>query len=208
MRRRCLPSTAALASSLKRRCARYGRSTAIHATRSAVCRLALSRAICATMRWPPSSSRCWLHLAVGNMHASLSLHAYSNHATEDSVTQRLRGYVKHWHPVASLSDAALAEKIRADGIDILIDLSGHTADNRLLTFARKPAPVQVELDGLSGHHRAEQHGLLPGDRFFLPPGSSTTNSRKSWCICRPMRRSCRTRRRRRSMRCRRWATAI
>ena len=66
-----------------------------------------------------------VHLA--GQSCQLSLHAYANHTTDDSVTQRLRGYVKHWHLVAAMSDAALAEKIRADGIDILIDLSGHTA---------------------------------------------------------------------------------
>lgn len=57
-------------------------------------------------------------------HKRLCLHAYYNHATIDSITQRLRGYFTHWNSVVGLSDAAMAEKIRADGIDILIDLSG------------------------------------------------------------------------------------
>jgi protein O-GlcNAc transferase len=55
--------------------------------------------------------------------------------------------LSHWYPIADLSDTALAKKIGSDGIDILIDLSGHTSDNRLLTFACKPAPVQASWIG-------------------------------------------------------------
>jgi protein O-GlcNAc transferase len=61
-----------------------------------------------------------------------------------TVPRRLsREAVDHWVRVAGLDDAALAERVRADGIDILVDLSGHTAGNRLPVFARKPAPVQI-----------------------------------------------------------------
>lgn len=103
-------------------------------------------------------------------HASLSLHAYSNHATQDDVSQRLRGHVRHWHTIAGLSDAALAEKIRADGIDILIDLSGHTDKHRLLSFARKPAPVQVSWMGYPGTTGLSSLDYYLSDRFLLPPG--------------------------------------
>ena len=103
-------------------------------------------------------------------YSQLSLHAYSNHNMEDKVTQRLRGYFAHWHPVASLSDAALAEKIRADGIDILIDLSGHTAKNRLLAIARKPAPVQASWMGYPGTTGLSAMDYYLADRFLLPPG--------------------------------------
>ncbi|KVW92209.1 tetratricopeptide repeat protein [Thiobacillus denitrificans] len=103
-------------------------------------------------------------------HASLSLHAYSNHATQDDVSQRLRGHVRHWHTIAGLSDAALAEKIRADGIDILIDLSGHTDKHRLLSFARKPAPIQVSWMGYPGTTGLSSMDYYLSDRFLLPPG--------------------------------------
>lgn len=103
--------------------------------------------------------------------ASLVLHAYSTRrAAEDHVSQRLRGYVKHWHTVGGLEDAELAQKVRADGIDILIDLSGHTADNRLLTFARKPAPVQVSWMGYPGTTGLESMDYYLCDPFMLPPG--------------------------------------
>lgn len=67
---------------------------------------------------------------------------YSNHAQYDEVSKRLANLVDRWTPCVHLSDDALAAQIRTDGIDILVDLSGHTAHNRLLTFARKPAPIQ------------------------------------------------------------------
>lgn len=103
-------------------------------------------------------------------HQRLSLHGYSNDANEDSVTRRLQGYLAHWHPIAGLSDAALAQKIRADGIDILIDLSGHTSKHRLLAFARKPAPVQASWIGYPGTTGLQAMDYYLCDRFLLPPG--------------------------------------
>jgi protein O-GlcNAc transferase len=102
--------------------------------------------------------------------AQLSFHAYYNHTIQDAVSQRLQRYFAHWHPIAGLSDTALAEKIQADGIDILIDLSGHTARNRLLTFARKPAPVQVSWMGYPGTTGLAAMDYYLADRFFLPLG--------------------------------------
>ncbi len=72
---------------------------------------------------------------------------YSNVNRPDDITQRLRRLADAWCPVASLSDAAVVEKVRADEIDVLVDLSGHTAGNRLLAMARRPAALQVSLSG-------------------------------------------------------------
>ena len=69
--------------------------------------------------------------------------AYADILRDDAVTRRYRDYVDHWRPVTELSDAALAETVRHDRIDILVDLAGHSAQHRLLAFARRPAPVQV-----------------------------------------------------------------
>jgi protein O-GlcNAc transferase len=102
--------------------------------------------------------------------AGLLLHAYYNHATEDDVSARLRGYFKHWQRIAGLSDAAVAQGVADDGIDILIDLSGHTAENRLQTFARKPAPVQVSWIGYPGTTGLKAMDYYLADRSFLPPG--------------------------------------
>ena len=101
--------------------------------------------------------------------AGLVLVAYSNHPDEDAVTQRLKGYFAEWHNIAALSDAVLAEQVRADRIDILIDLSSHTAHNRLLTFARKPAPLQVSWMGYPGTTGLQAMDYYFADRFFLPP---------------------------------------
>lgn len=103
-------------------------------------------------------------------YSQLSLHAYSNNTIEDQVTQRLRGYFAHWNQVGFLSDDAMVKKIQADGIDILIDLSGHTTKHRLLTFARKPAPVQASWMGYPGTTGLQAMDYYLADRFFLPPG--------------------------------------
>ena len=105
------------------------------------------------------------------MHSTLSLHAYYNHAVEDVATKRLRGYFSQWHAIAHLPDAALAQKIADDGIDILIDLSGHTSSNRLLCFARKPAPVQASWIGYPGTTGLRAMDYYLADRYFLPPGA-------------------------------------
>jgi predicted O-linked N-acetylglucosamine transferase (SPINDLY family) len=68
---------------------------------------------------------------------------YYNGQRSDATTQRLKAHADLWHDVFSLKNDALADLIRQDAIDILVDLGGHTANNRLLTFARKPAPVQA-----------------------------------------------------------------
>ncbi len=98
----------------------------------------------------------------------LSLHAYYNNFVEDEYTQQLRAYFKHWHPILGMPDVALAEKIQADGIDILIDLSGHTAHNRLLTFARKPAPIQVSWMCYPGTTGLRAMDYYFAEKCFLP----------------------------------------
>ena len=75
--------------------------------------------------------------------AEVELFAYADVAKPDATTAKLRASVPNWRDVRGMTDAALADQVRADGIDILVDLAGHTAGNRLAVFARKPAPLQV-----------------------------------------------------------------
>lgn len=113
----------------------------------------------------------FLEPVLANLHGSptLTLHAYYNNTVEDSVTSRLRGYFAQWNTVSALSDEVLAKKIVADGIDILIDLSGHTGHNRLLTFARKPAPIQVTWIGHPSTTGLRAMDYFLTDRYLTPP---------------------------------------
>lgn len=100
--------------------------------------------------------------------ASVAVHVYYNHSVEDVVTARIREHVSRWNVVVNMSDAQLADKIRADGIDVLIDLSGHTARNRLLTFARKPAPIQASWMGYPGTTGLRAMDYYLADAFHVP----------------------------------------
>lgn len=100
----------------------------------------------------------------------LALHAYYNHTLHDAVTERLRGHLPHWRDVAALDDDELERLVRADGIDILIDLSGHSAFNRLPAFARRLAPVQASWIGYPGTTGLAAMDYYLADRKFLPHG--------------------------------------
>lgn len=75
-------------------------------------------------------------------HDNVEVHVYCNNLW-DYVTAQMRTLVPHWHDVRELSDEALLSQIRAEGIDVLVDLSGFTHGHRLGVFARRAAPVQV-----------------------------------------------------------------
>ena len=82
-------------------------------------------------------------LLKGHDRKAVEVFCYAEVKRPDAVTTRLKGLADHWLVTVGLSDDELAGRIRAGGIDILVDLAGHTANNRLRVFARKPAPVQV-----------------------------------------------------------------
>lgn len=75
---------------------------------------------------------------------------YSGVLTEDDRTQEFQGLADQWVRSSRLGDDELAERIRQDGVDILIDLSGHSTGNRLPVFGRRPAPIQVTAWGHGG----------------------------------------------------------
>jgi predicted O-linked N-acetylglucosamine transferase (SPINDLY family) len=92
---------------------------------------------------------------------------YYNFPRGDAMTARMRRAAHHWRDVAALDDAALADAIRADGIDVLVDLAGHTRHTRLLVFAHRPAPVQASWLGYFN-----TTGLATMDWFVTDPVSS------------------------------------
>lgn len=75
--------------------------------------------------------------------AAVEVFCYYSNDVSDQVTDRLRSHVEHWRQVACLSDVDLGRQIVADGVDVLVDLAGHTAGSRLTAFARRLAPVQA-----------------------------------------------------------------
>ena len=104
--------------------------------------------------------------------AEVEVFCYSNLLCADSVTERLRTQAAHWREITGLDDAQAAELIRGDQIDILVDLAGHTSRNRLLTFARKPAPVQVTYLGYCDTTGLEAMDYRLTDAHADPPGTT------------------------------------
>jgi len=90
----------------------------------------------------------------------------------DDVTTRLSAYCDHWHRLGESSDDEVARVIRERQIDVLVDLSGHTAYNRLLVFARRPAPVQVGWFGYMNTTGLTSIDYRLTDASLDPPGIS------------------------------------
>ncbi len=95
------------------------------------------------------------------------LFAYTTDAREDSATAMLKNHLK-WNSLVGLNNEEAAAKIHADGMHILIDLSGHTSGNRLPVFALKPAPVQATWLGYWSTSGVEQIDYLIADETSLP----------------------------------------
>lgn len=97
--------------------------------------------------------------------------AYSENPRDDEVTEALRAHARTWHSITGLGDSAVAELVHRDRIDILVDLAGHTAGNRLPVFALKPAPVQVTWLGYPATTGLTEIDYRLTDAQADPPGS-------------------------------------
>jgi predicted O-linked N-acetylglucosamine transferase (SPINDLY family) len=96
---------------------------------------------------------------------------YSGVTRPDDFTEVFRSHADCWRETLGDSDGGFAARIRSDAINILIDLSGHTRGHRLLSFARKPAPVQVTAGGHYDTTGLEAIDYLIADRFHAPEGT-------------------------------------
>ena len=115
-----------------------------------------------------------------NFSGRLELFAYAGRSNSDAATARIRSCCHSWHPTEGATDEQLAGKIREDKIDILVDLSGHTAGNRLPMFAWKPAPVQVSWLGYFATTGVEAIDYLIADRYTLPAVEEINFTEKIW----------------------------
>ena len=109
-------------------------------------------------------------------HQQFEIFCYSNCPLSDETTRRFHASADHWREIFAANDQAVSEAIRRDSIDILVDLNGHINGNRLLVFARKPAPIQVTYIGYQNttgmsaidYRLTDDHADPPGttDRYY------------------------------------------
>lgn len=110
----------------------------------------------------------------------LGLHVYATHGVRDDLSDRVQRSCQAWADVTALTDAELASRIHADGIDVLIDLSGHTAFNRLPVFAWRPAPVQVSWLGYFATTGVAEMDWFIGDPWTLPDSLDAQFTERIW----------------------------
>jgi protein O-GlcNAc transferase len=103
---------------------------------------------------------------------------YSTAPIEDDVTARLRGLAGHWQPAVGPDDRRLAEQIRSDGIDVLIETSGYTYGHRLPVMAMRPAPLQATFLGYANTTGLSAIDLRIVDSITDPPGAEVRSTER------------------------------
>ena len=112
--------------------------------------------------------------------SAVEITCYSNNVDNDAVTEHLAGLVDRWRVITGVKDEDADALIRSDGIDILVDLSGHTFYERLTLFARKPAPVQCTWLGYWATTGLPEIDYIIADRIVVPPGDESFYTEKPW----------------------------
>ena len=139
-------------------------------------------------------ARFLLPLLESHDRTGFEIFCYASVRIQDAMTGRCRAHADVWRNVLGLPDAQVADAIRKDGIDILVDLSMHMAENRLLVFARKPAPVQVTYLAYCGTTGLRTIDYRLTDPYLDPPGlddrfyseQSVRLPETYWCYRPPM----------------------
>ncbi len=103
---------------------------------------------------------------------AFEIHAYASVERPDTITDWFRAHTEHWRDIAGRSDEAIAAQIRADGVDVLVDLAGHTRGQPLGVFALQPAPVQLAWLGYPATAGLPQIGYRLSDAEADPPGAA------------------------------------
>jgi protein O-GlcNAc transferase len=125
-------------------------------------------------------------LLANHNRATFEIFCYSNVLNPDSVTEQLQKESEHWHNIAGLSVDSTAQLIHSHKIDILVDMSGHTAGNCLEVFACKPAPIQVSWLGFPGSTGVAEIDYRLSDIWLTPEDTPEYFSEKIWNLQRPV----------------------
>jgi protein O-GlcNAc transferase len=121
--------------------------------------------------------------------SEFEIHCFSNVFAADQITKLFQQKADRWHDATRLDDDALADQIRREKIDILVDMAGHSRGNRLLVFARKPAPVQITWLGFPATTGLSAIDYRLTDAWADPPGSADSHCteklirlpKTAWC---------------------------
>ncbi len=116
------------------------------------------------------AGRMFKPLLAHHDHTQFEITCYADVAAPDLLTEELKRLADHWRSSYQVPDEQLADEIRGDGIDILVDLAQHSGRNRMLVFARKPAPVQVSWLGYPGTTGLDTIDYRLTDPFLDPLG--------------------------------------
>ncbi|BCL60563.1 hypothetical protein DGMP_12560 [Desulfomarina profundi] len=139
---------------------------------------------------------------------TFEIFAYAEQTEEDEYSKRYRSYIDHWIPTVNLNDDQLAARIRNDEIDILIDIAGHTAHNRLLMFTRKPAPVSLHWLDFGYTTGLTAIDYYVADEAIVPTGTDHLFSEKIWRVEPPVLLTDLLKRWEKSVYYRHWKTSI
>ena len=113
-------------------------------------------------------------------HQKFEIYAFAELTKEDHVTKQYQSYVDHWIPTQNLTDQQMVQKIRDMEIDILVDLAGHTKNNRLLIFSQKPAPVSITWLGYGYTTGLKAIDYFLTDKAMAPLGSEHLFAEQPW----------------------------
>ncbi len=123
----------------------------------------------------------WTEDLIANLDKSrFEIYAFPTRSGSDELTERIKTFFEAWIPISNLGDFEAATLIRENKIHILIDLSGHTAHNRLPIFSYRPSPIQVTWLGYSGTTGVPEMDYILGDPHVTPISENSHFSERIW----------------------------